>query len=76
VAIRFTPETGEAWASLPGGKWGKIEDPEKIPAGDYDIVFSGPQKDADPAVFRIDHIVGTTWFLGGRKWVKIEEPMK
>ena len=77
-AVRFKPETGQAWYFCPhwtGESWTMIQEPKKIPFGDYDVLF--PDKDSE--VFRIDRKEGTTWRLQeGRqpKWIKIDEPNK
>jgi hypothetical protein len=78
TAIRFKPETGETWVDdlTTQGGWEKIEEPEKIPAGDYEVVLTPPTKDGKCAVYRIDHAAGTTWVLGEKKWAGIPEPKK
>jgi hypothetical protein len=74
TAIRFKPETGEAWVALGLRSWEKIGEPEKIPAGDYEVVLTLPTKDRGCVVYRIDHAAGTTWILQEKQWVKIDEP--
>jgi hypothetical protein len=80
LAIRFKPATGETWLTIPvAGRWLKLEESGKIPAGDYDVILTGNN---DWPLLRINHATGASWFLkiekqgffANAKWTKIEEP--
>jgi hypothetical protein len=73
--VRFKPETGETWVHPDErNTWSKIQDSEKLPAGDYEVQLVGLDNDWEAT--RIERNSGRTWLMRGGKWnwIEIKEP--
>lgn len=72
--LRFHSRDGDAWQWTSGSEWTKIDDPEPLPAGRYDLqlVFLGVDDRFDAV--RIDQVTGRTWTLVGNEWILLTEP--
>jgi hypothetical protein len=71
--FRFHSRDGDAWRWDTGTEWSKINDPEPLPAGRYDVQLVRIGGDDAFNALRIDHVTGKTWALVENSWTLLAE---
>jgi hypothetical protein len=69
-SLRYKQSTGETWL-IDKLTWVPVSEPDKIPAGDYDVQLI--LMEGDWVALRIDKATGRSWHLLQGKWAEIAE---